>query len=97
MIGSGEEIEGQIPFMRGYQCFPAIRAYVDRIKIDCRRAGHVETIFGRKCFNSRIRDPNPARRAGAERQAIKAPLQGAAADIIKHAMARFPAVLARKG
>src|SRR5690242_14532178 len=63
---------------------------------DCRRTGYVATIFGRKCFIPGIRDANPARRAGAERQAIDAPLQGSAADIIKRAMARIPAALARE-
>src|SRR6202035_4652722 len=62
-----------------------------------RRSGYVETIFGRKCFISGIRDANPARRAGAERQAINAPLQGAAADIIKRAMRRLPPALAKAG
>ena len=85
-------------YIRAYfERFPAIRAYMERIKTDCRRTGYVETIFGRKCFIPGIRDVNPARRAGAERQAINAPLQGSAADIIKRAMARIPAVLAREG
>ena len=83
-------------YIRAYfDRFPAIRAYMERIKTDCRRTGYVETIFGRKCFIAGIRDANPARRAGAERQAINAPLQGSAADIIKRAMARIPAALAR--
>src|SRR5215467_16044986 len=73
-----------------------IRAYMERIKTDCRRTGYVETIFGRKCWIPGIRDVNPARRAGAERQAINAPLQGSAADIIKRAMARIPAALTRE-
>src|SRR5215472_16196705 len=85
-------------YIRAYfERFPAIRAYMERIKSDCRRAGYVETIFGRKCWIAGIRDANPARRAGAERQAINAPLQGSAADIIKRAMARIPAALAREG
>jgi DNA polymerase-1 len=77
--------------------FPAIRAYMERVKTDCRAKGFVETIFGRKCFIPGIRDPNPARRAGAERQAINAPLQGSAADIIRRAMARIPGALAAAG
>jgi DNA polymerase-1 len=82
-------------YIRAYfDRFPAIRAYMERIKTDCRRTGYVETIFGRKCWIPGIRDANPARRAGAERQAINAPLQGAAADIIKRAMGRIPAALA---
>src|SRR5215472_17231814 len=85
-------------YIRAYfERFPAIRAYMERIKTDCRRTGYVETIFGRKCFIPGIRDANPARRAGAERQAINAPLQGSAADIIKRAMTRIPAALARGG
>ena len=84
-------------YIRAYfERFPAIRAYMERIKTDCRSTGYVETIFGRKCFIPGIRDANPARRAGAERQAINAPLQGSAADIIKRAMGRIPAALARE-
>ncbi len=82
-------------YIRAYfERFPAIRAYMERIKVDCRRTGYVETIFGRKCWIAGIRDTNAARRAGAERQAINAPLQGSAADIIKRAIARIPAALA---
>jgi DNA polymerase I len=93
-VPQGEAAE----YIRAYfQRFPAIRAYMEQIKTDARRAGYVETIFGRKCFIPGIRDANPARRAGAERQAINAPLQGSAADIIKRAMARLPAALAKAG
>jgi DNA polymerase-1 len=85
-------------YIRAYfERFPAILAYMERIKTDCRRTGYVETIFGRKCFVPGIRDANPARRAGAERQAINAPLQGSAADIIKRAMGRIPGALAHAG
>jgi DNA polymerase I len=85
-------------YIRAYfERFPAIRAYMERIKTDCRNTGYVETIFGRKCWIAGIRDANPARRAGAERQAINAPLQGSAADIIKRAMIRIPAALAGEG
>jgi len=85
-------------YIRAYfERFPGIRTYMERIKAECRSAGYVETIFGRKCFIPGIRDPNPARRMGAERQAINAPLQGSAADIIKRAMGRVPAALKAAG
>jgi DNA polymerase family A len=85
-------------YIRAYfERFPAILAYMERTKTDCRRAGNVETIFGRKCFIPGIRDANPMRRAGAERQAINAPLQGSAADIIKRAMSRVPVGFAPPG
>ncbi|MBV9554006.1 MAG: DNA polymerase I, partial [Alphaproteobacteria bacterium] len=85
-------------YIRAYfERFPGIRNYMERIKAECRSAGYVETIFGRKCFIPGIRDANPAKRMGAERQAINAPLQGSAADIIKRAMGRLPAALAAAG
>jgi DNA polymerase-1 len=80
-----------------FQRFPGIRSYMERIKAECRTSGYVETIFGRKCFIPGIRDPNPMKRMGAERQAINAPLQGSAADIIKRAMGRIPAALTAAG
>jgi DNA polymerase-1 len=80
-----------------FERFPGIRAYMDRTKLECREKGYVETLFGRKCYIPGIRDANPARRQFAERQAINAPLQGTAADIIKRAMARLPGALSRAG
>ena len=80
-----------------FERFPGIRTYMERVKAECRAAGFVETIFGRKCFIPYIRDANPMKRMGAERQAINAPLQGSAADIIKRAMARIPAALQAAG
>ncbi|MEI9982843.1 MAG: DNA polymerase [Aliidongia sp.] len=70
---------------------------MERIKAFCREHGYVETIFGRKCHLPGIKDSNPARRAFSERAAINAPLQGAAADIIKRAMNRLPSRLAAEG
>ena len=77
--------------------FPGIRDYMERAKVSAREKGYVETLFGRRCYITGIKDGNPARRAGAERQAINAPLQGAAADIIKRAMRRIPGALAKAG
>jgi DNA polymerase-1 len=77
--------------------FPGIRDYMDRTKAFCREHGYVTTIFGRKCHLPGIKDSNPARRAFSERAAINAPLQGAAADIIKRAMIRLPTRLAAEG
>ncbi len=80
-----------------FQRFPGIRDYMERAKAEAREKGYVETLFGRRCYIPGIKDGNAARRAGAERQAINAPLQGAAADIIKRAMRRVPGALAAAG
>jgi len=74
--------------------YPGIRDYMERTKEDARIHGYVTTPFGRRCYIPGIADKIPARRAGAERQAINAPLQGGAADIIKRAMVKLPAALA---
>ncbi|MAR57638.1 MAG: DNA polymerase I [Rickettsiales bacterium] len=66
--------------------YPGIKKYMDDTHNFARKKGYVETIFGRKCFIPGINDKNPMRRAGSERQAINAPIQGAAADIIKRSM-----------
>ncbi len=75
--------------------YPGIRDYMDRMKKFSREHGYVDTLFGRRCFIPGIKDKNPARRNFAERAAINAPLQGAAADIIKRAMVRIPDALAK--
>jgi DNA polymerase-1 len=59
---------------------------MERTRQLAREQGYVETVFGRRLWLQEIRSSNPARRAGAERAAINAPMQGTAADIIKRAM-----------
>ncbi|MEE8517106.1 MAG: DNA polymerase I [Alphaproteobacteria bacterium] len=76
-----------------FQRYPGIQDYMEEAKAFCRDHGYVQTIFGRKCHLPGIKDKNPARRNFSERAAINAPLQGAAADIIKRAMIRMPAAL----
>jgi len=77
--------------------FPGIRGYMDRIKLEARETGHVETLFGRRIHIEGIAASNPAQRGFAERQAINAPIQGSAADIIKRAMVRLPGALRDAG
>ena len=68
---------------------------MERLKSECRKTGMVETLFGRRIHLPGINDKNHMRRNYAERQAINAPIQGTAADIIKRAMIRVPAALKR--
>jgi DNA polymerase I len=81
-------------FIRLYfERFPGIRAYMDATKKLCREQGYVTTLFGRKCHYPRIASSNASERAFNERAAINAPIQGAAADIIRRAMIRMDAAL----
>jgi DNA polymerase-1 len=73
-----------------FEKFPGIRAYMDETKAEAKERGYVTTLFGRKCHIPGIRERNPQRRAFAERQAINAPIQGTAADIMRRAMIRMP-------
>jgi len=77
--------------------YPGIADFMERTKEEARINGYVTTPFGRRCFVPGIGDKNGARRAGAERQAINAPLQGGAADIIKKAMVHLAPRLAASG
>ncbi|KAB1072151.1 DNA polymerase I [Methylobacterium planeticum] len=77
-----------------FERFPGIRAYIDDTKKFCRDKGYVTTLFGRVCHYPQIRSNNPQERASVERQAINAPIQGTAADIIRRAMTRMEGALA---
>ncbi|MBC7800554.1 MAG: DNA polymerase I, partial [Gemmatimonadaceae bacterium] len=80
-----------------FERYPGIRAYMERTKEEARLHGYVLTLFGRRCWVPGIADKMAQRRAYAERQAINAPLQGGAADIIKRAMVRLPSALRHAG
>ncbi|GMV28133.1 MAG: DNA polymerase I [Rhodanobacteraceae bacterium] len=71
---------------RYFARYPGVRRFMDDIREQAHRDGYVETVFGRRLYLDDIRARNPNLRAGAERAAINAPMQGTAADIIKRAM-----------
>jgi DNA polymerase-1 len=79
-----------------FERFPGIRDYMETTKRACREQGYVTTLFGRVCHYPQIRSSNPQERAAVERQAINAPIQGSAADIIRRAMTRIDEALAKK-
>ncbi len=66
--------------------FPGVLAYMENTRAQAHQAGYVETLFGRRLYLPEINSKNMARKKGAERAAINAPMQGTAADIIKNAM-----------
>jgi DNA polymerase-1 len=72
--------------------FPGIREYMDRTIASAKARGHVETLFGRRIHLPEINARGP-HVAAAQRQAINAPIQGSAADIIRRAMIRVPAAV----
>jgi DNA polymerase-1 len=76
-----------------FKRFPGIRDYMDETRKRAREQGYVETIFGRRCHFPRINSSNPSERAFMERASINAPIQGAAADIIRRAMIRMQPAL----
>jgi DNA polymerase-1 len=89
--------EARLYIQAYFERYPGIRAYMERTKEEARQYGYVLTLSGRRCWVPGIADKSAQRRAYAERQAINAPLQGGAADIIKRAMVRLPAALAEAG
>ncbi len=77
--------------------YPGVRDFMERTRGEARERGYVETVFGRRLYLENINARNQGLRAGAERAAINAPMQGTAADIIKRAMITIDAWLAGQG
>lgn len=78
---------------RYFQRYPGVKNYMDETRASAKEKGYVETVFGRRLFLPEINSPNGPRRGGAERQAINAPMQGTAADLIKLSMVKVQDVL----
>jgi len=75
--------------------YPRVKRYMDETRERARRDGYVETVFGRRLWLPEMKSGSPARRQGAERAAINAPMQGTAADLIKLSMIAVDEWLAR--
>lgn len=71
-----------------FALYPKVREYMEQCKVSAREKGYVETIFGRRRYLADINSRNAIARSYAERNAINAPIQGSAADIMKIAMIR---------
>lgn len=80
-----------------FNAFPAIRSFIDDTIAAARENGYVETIFGRRRYLPDINARNATVRALAERNAVNAPIQGTAADIIKLAMIGVDRKMAEEG
>jgi DNA polymerase-1 len=72
-----------------FDTFPKVKNYMEQAKAEARQKGYVETLFGRRRYLPDINSQNATVRGFAERNAINAPIQGTAADIIKVAMIRI--------
>ncbi|GLQ86526.1 DNA polymerase I [Dyella flagellata] len=71
---------------RYFSRYPGVHAFMEATREQAHRDGYVETLFGRRLYLENLSSRNQAIRAGAERAAVNAPMQGTAADIIKRAM-----------
>ncbi len=81
---------------RYFRRYPGVQAFMDGTRVQARKLGYVETLFGRRLYLPEINVSNAQRRQYAERTAINAPMQGSAADIIKLAMLRVQEWLDRE-
>ncbi len=72
-----------------FRRYPGVYRYIQDTIERARRDGHITTIFNRRCFFPEIKSKNPNIRRFAEREAVNAPMQGSAADIIKKAMVKI--------
>ena len=78
--------------------FPGVKKYLDGIRKQAAEDGYVETLLGRKRYFPQLKNPStPQVRSRAEREAINAPIQGTAADILKIAMIQMPEAIADAG
>ena len=82
---------------RYFERYPGVQAFMNATREQAHRDGYVETLFGRRLYLYEINSRNQGLRAGAERAAINAPMQGTAADIIKRAMIAVDAWLQTLG
>ncbi|MCX8134057.1 MAG: DNA polymerase I [Roseococcus sp.] len=89
--------EGRAIIEAYFAQYPGIRAEMERVKEEARVNGYVLSPFGRRLWIPDIAAKDPVRRAAAERQAINAPFQGGAAEVIKRAMVRLPGALREAG
>lgn len=80
-----------------FATYPHIREYLDRAVEEARRQGYVTTRMGRRRYLPEINSRNAVVRGFAERNAVNAPIQGSAADIIKVAMVRIHDEMERRG
>ncbi len=71
---------------RYFARYPGVKRYMDETRASAKARGYVQTLFGRRIYLPEINGGNGPRRTAAERQAINAPMQGTAADLIKLAM-----------
>ncbi len=81
---------------RYFTRFAGVKRYMDETKESARHKGYVETLFGRRIYLPEIMGGSGPRKSGAERQAINAPMQGTAADLIKLAMIKAQDTLDRE-
>jgi DNA polymerase I len=81
---------------RYFSRFAGVRTFMDATREQAHRDGYVETLFGRRLYLENLKARNQALRAGAERAAVNAPMQGSAADIIKRAMIAMSAWLCER-
>ncbi len=82
---------------RYFARFAGVKRYMDETRAGAAERGYVETLFGRRIWLPEIRGGNGPRKAGAERQAINAPMQGTAADLIKLAMVAVQRAIEAEG
>jgi DNA polymerase-1 len=95
-LGIGRD-EAKTFIEKYFEKFPGVKTYMDAKREEVKAKGYVETIFGRRAHLPSIKDKNPNMRQFAERQAINAPIQGSAADVIRRAMIRLPSAMEQAG